>query len=644
MALDFAIKDFSRKKSVTYPYVITISLIVALAIFMIYFTMSLGLNLFTQNMADDQNDNENFFSGAINVIYSQFNTLILTLILILAFVMVVTITTTLIITKKRDISIMKALGTLPDRLYWFYIVEAYIIFILGFCLGYVIGLVAFGIFAIIIILLGFKILLLIDIFYTSILFFSCFIGIFVITGYKLRKIGNKEIIKSFSKDIPYEYNASKKFTIIPRWLSSLGFNLRIAISNTIRRKGEFIRFFLIFSIIFLIIFTLGLGSIVLNTSTKQWIHKSQGEDIVVIAHKDVVDAYSEMYEMYSDPSITVDEDDIDFFSAKYLFSKNQISNLYYMDEIEEIDERLIKFCDVEEIDGYYYEYGEEGSGGYRSVGQQRKGNYPIMGVDSNRILQDFEVEGRFFEREEAYDNMTIGDGLGYNFFDYALDQSLKVKDLTHKFHICGVIIDSFYNGYAGYVGLDVFWEELNLTNNEINLVLLKIEKNKYDNIEDELELLIEICLGVDFTFLLLDGIFGQNLDYLSNLTMYPLFIIIIMGIISILSLYNYQKAGLIEKAKDFLIMRAIGTKKRNIRRILALESFFVIIPALLLSLGAGMIINSIFLIDRVYLPSIYIPFMGIALLFGIMIVFNYLSLIPIMKKIDNFNIKDFDMY
>ena len=47
MALDFAIKDFSRKKSVTYPYVITISLIVALAIFMIYFTMKKPLGSFS---------------------------------------------------------------------------------------------------------------------------------------------------------------------------------------------------------------------------------------------------------------------------------------------------------------------------------------------------------------------------------------------------------------------------------------------------------------------------------------------------------------------------------------------------------------------------------------------------------------------
>jgi ABC-type antimicrobial peptide transport system permease subunit len=288
---------------------------------------------------------------------------------------------------------------------------------------------------------------------------------------------------------------------------------------------------------------------------------------------------------------------------------------------------LIKFCDVEELDGYHYYYGEEeGRGGYQTVGQGRKGNYPIIGVNPDDKIQDFEIEGRFFDDNDSYDNMTIGDGLAYNFFDYPLDQSLKIKDLGHRFHISGVIIDSFYSGNAG------------------NIVLLKIESGSYEDIEEELEEIIEKKLGNDFTCLLLDLIFEENLTYLSNLTLYPIILIIVMGVISILTLYNYQKAGLLEKAKDFLIMRAVGAKKKSLKRILSLEALFVIIPSLLLSLGVGMIINSIFLIDRAYLPPLYVPFIGISILFSAMVLLNYLSLIPIMKKIEKFSIKDFDIY
>jgi len=642
MSLDFALKDLTRRKSQTYPYILTIALVIGLAVFMANYTTTLGLNLVYQYLTegDKDVDNEYYFSGAINEIYSQFNILILTLILFMAFIVVVTITTTLIISKKRDIAIMKALGTLPEKLYGFYLLEVIIIFLIGFIIGLILGLVAFGIFSLFMILLGYKIILVIDILYTLALFLFCFFGIFFISGITLRRIGNQKIIKTFSKDISYDYSTLKGLTSIPRVISNLGFNLKIAIINTVRRKGEYIRYLFIFTIIFLLIFTLGLGTIVLNSSSQEWIHKSQGEDIVVIGHEDCVDAYADMYKMFSDPQISVDEGDINFTKPKYLFRFEDIVQIDNIDEVQEIDQRLIKFCDVRELDGYYYYFeDDEGTGSYQIVGQGRKGNIPIVGVNPDDVIQDFELEGEFFDNDDSFDNMSIGDGLAYDFFDYPLDQSLRIKDITHKFHISSVIIDSFYSGNAGYIGLDIFQKDLNFTNGEINIVLLRLESNSYKDIEEDLKAIIE-NLGDDFTLLLLDEIFEDNLKYLSDLTIFPLFLIIIMGIISILTLFNYQKAGLIEKARDFLIMKAIGAKKKSIKRILFLEALFIIIPSLLLSLAFGMIINSIFLIDRVYLPPLYIPFIITAIIFVTMIIFNYLSLIPIMKKVEKFNIKD----
>ena len=149
MSLDFALKDFYRKRKSNFPYVLTIALVIALAEFLIYFSISLGVNLIVQNniFYQEDIDNEYYFTGAINLIYTRFNTLILILVMVLAFIVVVVITTTLVIHKKRDIAIMKALGTLPDKLYGFYLLEAYIIFLFGFILGLILGLVSFGIFA-----------------------------------------------------------------------------------------------------------------------------------------------------------------------------------------------------------------------------------------------------------------------------------------------------------------------------------------------------------------------------------------------------------------------------------------------------------------------------------------------------------------
>ena len=645
---DFAIKDFTRKKEQTYPYILIITIVVAVAVFIIYFTSSIGLNQVSLSfLGSETTDNELFFSGAINLVYSQFNTFIITLLIVLTFTVVVVITTSLVITKKRDIAIMKALGTLPGNLYGFYLIECYLIFFIGFVVGLILGLMSFGVFTIVMFFLGVPLIIQIDFFYIPILLLSCLAGILVVTGYKLRQLGKENIIKSFSKDIRFDYDGSAGLTFLLLWLSKRGFNLKTAIVNTVRRRGEYRRYILIFSIIFMIIFTLGLGTIVLNTSSQEWIRRAQGENVVLIGHAEAVDYYSQMYEMFSDPSIEITKDDIDFTDSKYLFNLSDISAINDISAVQKVDERLIAFCDAEEIDGYHYlESDNVSESGYVIVGQQRTGNFPIIGVNYTDLIPDFEIEGEYPNASFSYLYMGVGDGLAYNFFDFALDQSMNLIDISHNFHVSAVVIDSFYNGYAGYVDLAQYQDYWNLTisQQEVNIVLLLITEGSYNDIEDDLKAILHTNLSTSFTCMSLDEIFEENLVYLSYLSFYPLFIILVLTIVSILALYNYQKAGLMDKARDFLIMRAIGSKVKALRRVMYLESLFIIIPSLLLSLSIGMILNTLILLDRVYLPPLFVPFAVMGIMFVVLLIINYLSLIPISRKLNQFKIKDFSMY
>ncbi|MHA2183705.1 MAG: FtsX-like permease family protein [Promethearchaeota archaeon] len=638
-SLDFALKDFYRRKSQTYPYLSAIIIVIAITEYLIYFTSSLGLNIFLQPSFY----NEFYFTGSINVIYTEFNTLIQILLIILAISIVVAISTTLVIHKKKDIAIMRSLGTLPQKLYSFYLLEVYIIFFIGFLFGVIIGFSLFGISSLIINTYYFSFPFQFDLIFTPILLVTCCLGIFFVTGYTLRKIGKQEIIKTFSKDIPYDYDASKTLHFIPKWLSSLGVNLKISVINTLRRRGEFKRYFVVFSLISTIIFTLGLGTIVLNSSSRQWISKSQGENIIVFGHEQVISNYSLMYKMFSDPDVLIDSNAINFTNPNYLFNLGDVEGIRSLEGVDGFDERLISFYDTQEIQGYHLFEDPDGSKYYKLIGQNRENSIPIIGVNPENVVQEFEIEGTFFSNEDAFNNMTIGDGLAYNMFDFALDQSLKLTTFGATYHISGVIIDAFFSGYAGYIGINEsrgFW---NLTSDEINLLVLKINPNFFNDIIGELDN-ISIVLGSDFTYLQLDSYFNENLNFLSSLSYYPMVLILIVAILAILSLYNYQKSGIMEKARDFLVMRAIGSNKKSLRKILFMESIFVIIPSLLLSIGIGMILNSIILFARVTLPSILVPLSLYGILFGVLTFFNFLSLIPIMKKFDKFSINDFNFF
>ncbi|MHA1191521.1 MAG: FtsX-like permease family protein [Promethearchaeota archaeon] len=630
-------KDFYRNKENSFPYVIIVSLIIALAEFLILFASSIGLNqLITYNF-----QNEFYFSGGLSYLYSNFTILIISLIIILAFIMILVVSSSLILSKKRDIAIMKSLGTIPRRLYSFYLTEVYIVFIIGFFIGLIVGLVAFGIFSLFMSSLGLSGFFYFDFFFTPILFLSSILGIFFVPGTIIRKLANRSAVKIFSKDIPFDLDASKSISFIPKWISAIGFNFKISVLNTLRRRGEYKRFLIVFSIISVIIFTLGLGTFVLSQSAQNWIHKAQGNNLIVIGHENLIEQYALMYEMFSDPSIIVDTDAFNFLDSQYLFNFSDIEEFALIPEISKIDERLLTFSDASELNGIIYLE----DGGYQIVGQERSGIFPILGVNTSNLIQNFELEGSYFTPSDSFMYMLIGDGLSYNFFDSPFDQSMRIEDLQHTFHVSGIVIDTFYSGHAGYIDSEIMREELNFTNHEINLVVLQLQSGiNDDEIEEQLNLIISGNLGENFTQLSLTSTFQKNQDFINSLGLFPNIIIFVLSVISLFSLYNYQKSGLIDKAKDFLIMRAIGSSYKSIKRILFLETFYAIIPSLFFSLGIGMILNSLVLFDRVTLPPLSVPFILFGILISLFLLFNYLSLSSLMKKIKKFSIKDFEIY
>ncbi len=554
--------------------------------------------------------------------------------------MILVVSSSLILSKKRDIAIMKSLGTIPRRLYSFYLTEVYIVFFIGFFIGLIVGLVAFGVFSLFMSSLGLSGFFYFDFFFTPILFLSGILGIFFVPGTIIRKLANRSAVKIFSKDIPFDLDASKRISVIPKWISAMGFNFKISVLNTLRRKGEYKRFLIVFSIISVIIFTLGLGTFVLSQSAQNWVHKAQGNNLIVIGNENLIEQYALMYEMFSDPSIIVNTDAFNFLDPQYLFNLSDIEEFAHIPEISKIDERLLTFSDASELNGIIYL--EEG--GYQTVGQERSGNFPILGVNTSNLIQNFELDGSYFTPSDSFMYMLIGDGLGYNFFDSPFDQSMRIEELQHTFHVAGIVIDTFYSGYAAYIDSEIMREELNFTSHEINLVILQLQSGVNDEIEDQLNLIISGNLGENFSMLPLTSTFQKNQDFINNLGLFPNIIIVVLSVISLFSLYNYQKSGITDKAKDFLIMRAIGSGYKSIKRILFLEMFYVIIPSLFFSLGIGMILNALVLFDRVTLPPLSVPFILIGILIGLFLLFSYLSIFSLMKKIKKFSIKDFEIY
>ncbi len=639
MNFDFALKDFYRKRKQNFPYVLAIALVIAFAEYFILFSLNIGF----RSVIQGNNVNSAFFLGGIGAIYSQFNDLILYLVIGLSVIVTTMTATTFILSKKRDLAIMRSLGTLPGNLHGFYLLEVVIVFFFAYAIGLIIGLISFGIHLGTAMILGFQVQIQINFMFSLIHFGCCFLGVIIFPGWMLIKFGKQNIIKSFSKDMQYDYDASKKMELIPRWLSRLGYNLKMAIINTVRRQGEFKRYLLIFSTIFTIIFSISLGSFVMGTSTREWIKNAQGEHVVVIGHEDTIRYYSQMYQMFSDPSVSVEIDDINFTNNNYLFESNALSELELLSGIDVIDERLMTFCNVTEATRTYgitIENPLETTYGFATVGSSRTGIYPVIGVNPKALVSNFELEGEFLPDNSS---VVVGDGLATQLFDDALKQGVKIDNFSYGPSVSGIVLDSFYGGFALYTNLSRFQVLLGYEN-KINLILLKLDSALDDTLGANLSVIVKNNLGSNFTYKVLDDIFNENLNFLFINSLYPLIFLVILGCIGLLCLYNYQKGSLVDKAQDIQIMRAIGIKNKHARKILFLETLFVVIPSLLLSLAIGMIFNALFLFERVQLPSISVPLLIILIIGGFACFLSYLGVVPIVKKINQVSIKNYEVF
>jgi ABC-type antimicrobial peptide transport system permease subunit len=630
MSLDFSIKDLYRKSRVNLPYVLTISSSITVSIFLILLSTSLDLSIFTDQQR--QYINIYFFSGYIYENYSKLSSILIVLIYILAIGFVMIIAFVFISGKKEDISIMKTFGTLPGRINKFYLIEVYLLFLLGFGIGLCFGVLSYTLFIYFMDIFTFSIMFTFNGLLILILFILCSIGCLIVSAIFLDRIGKKSVIRGLSKDIPYDTTAYR-LKYISKLIAALGRNIKLAILNIKRRKGKFKRYFILFLMISMIIFTIGLGVLVLRKTSKTWVNKAQGEDIIIMGHKDVVMAYTNMYSMFSNPDFLIHTHHIDFTDDRYLFNTSRLEEAENINSILKVDRRLVKFCYLQELQGY----STAENGEITTIGENRFGNFPVIGIKLDHLIQFYETKGFIFTPQNNNYTLTIGDGLANNLFESPLNQKIWFPNSGNEFFISGIFTDTFYSGFASYMDLHRFQSIVGVNSSTVNIALMKIIPKTLPYTISQLSPIIS-KLGEDFICISLDSVFTQNENFIETLTINNLTIIALMVIVSFFCLYNFQRGDLTDKLKDFLIIRAIGSKIKNLRRILFFEGLFILIGTVLLSFAGGLIINSLFLFENAVLPPLYVPLL---LLGGILVggnLINYISILLVLRKLKKVSI------
>lgn len=613
MSFNFAIKDLYFYKSQSKSYMKVNIAIIALAIFFVNIIPSLGLLFLPERI--------HTFTYTIIEIFTQYNLFLVILTLLLTIFIIISNNHALIQTRKKDIAVMKAVGTYPRQLYSFYLSELLIILIFTIIIGVIVGYVVF---------LGFFMIFnsnfpsafwLPDTFLGpslvgGILFFSYFVN-----GYEIRKIGRKSYNATKTGKISESLHA-KLNPITKKWLKNKSVNLTLAIKNLMRKKYLVREYVVMIAIAGMVMFTGIIGVLVLSNSGSTYIESAQGNNIIIIGAEPVVDSIDQGYQKFSnnsiEPLVMGNYTKEDYNLTSYTSEFKSIIQKY---ELNKWESRLYSVQTVYEHQGFAIINTQTiNETQYKLIGD---GNHsltvPVQGVEFGSTVQNWYHNGVLIN---FLSGASVGDSLAGEQFESALNQDISVYNnetgmkSVHK--INSIVIDPLNNGNSAYFNILDLQEGLG-RKNYTNLMFLDYsaisdDPEQVNELISDLEASILAQFGEGFVVRNFSDLFKQNLNSIHSAETITLGISIIMGILILYILYHYQTARVEEDQKDLIIIKALGAKRTDIRNSTFLEQGGMIILGLLLALMGTMILLIFFLMEESELPSVLVPlgmFLGI---------------------------------
>ena len=622
MTLNFAIKDLYHFKEQTKAHLKTNSSVIALAV--LFLNLANSMNLLTVHSPIS------YLTLTLFELITQYHLFLVILIILLVFAVMLNSNHAIVEHRKKDIGIMKAVGTYPNQLYSFYLTELLLLAFFSFIIGWAIGISLF--FIIFSILNGRYIGLqwIPDKFISIGIFVGLLLETFIVNGYEIRKIGRKSY--NYAKTGKFKNNIHAKLT--PTWkkiMIKLPISMKLAIKNLLRKQKDLRQSLSLITIAGMIMLTGLVGMIIVNESGVAYIHQAQGENIAVIGAPEVVNAYTNGYSRFSNDSIPeLQNGTYTDISNNITGMQDQLSAYFTNFSIESNfwEKRLFTVTTVTEVNGtilQHFSHDNITRTEFVYIGNgTRTRVIPIQGIVFSSSIQHWNYEGTLIDISNG---VVVGDTLAGELFENAYLQWMIYSNVetnqTYRHKINGVVIDSMNIGNSAYIPLIDLQDNLG-RNNYCNLILVDyseaLENGKYDEFFEG----ISEILGDQFEIVDLQPIFVHNENFLRSNQITTLILSSVIAMVIIYIIYQFQQGRLEEDKNDIIIFKALGGTTSNIRNMLFFEQVWLLFVGLTLSLTGTLFIMIFFFMQEAEFPSIWIP---LGLYAGVFTFFCFLSFI-----------------
>lgn len=571
----FPINDLLRRRFQTSLTIISLTLCVAATVYLLLFADNIGFEI--SLMVKDK------LTAGFSTIFAPFISFVGILMVIAGAVVVSFMVFAMMSHRMRDIGLMKASGCPNDLVFGYFMTELLIVILvsdfLGVILGILVNYASTGFFNFI----GFQISQKPVDLWLILFAFIFFFVLALIFGIKPVFDSTKvEPTKAISPIHRLRLSKEPGFKVV----SKSSFTTKIALRSLFRRRSATIRIILCLTTVFTLVTVAVAGGIIADQTTKGWAEGAIGRNIVLIAHKDVGSQYelllSKFYEAKEDLTFN-------YTREEYLMPEDILSQLDSVSGITDVEARLVLKTHAKEVQGIIF---GETTGDIQTVGDSREGESLIIGVEPEKVLSKWFLEGEFLKKDQAQEAL-IGDSLAQTLFSMPLDQSIRLFGID--FDVTGVCLDPINNGNVTYVPLETLQDTTSIL--KPNIVMVKVDLTNHTEILNQINAVVK-AINPDFDTFELDEVLDKTLSFLgymwSIITFLPLFSLIAAS----LSLIGYVVLAVAEQHQEFGILRAIGTKPKTVVKIISEQSFIVLLSSFAAGVPIGIIITLIILVSE----------------------------------------------
>ncbi|NHI88509.1 MAG: ABC transporter permease [Candidatus Thorarchaeota archaeon] len=580
----FASRDLKRRPFRTTLTLISLtSAITAITFVFLFGNVLLDVSTFTVSSA---------LTSSFGTFFSTFVWSILLLVFVLGIVVVSTTISLEMVTRRRDIGLMKSIGTLLDTIFDFFMAQSVIILLASIALGLTFGVILHmaGMIWLSSVVPGLQ--------FTNsfpVLQLAILAVVLIFAGYFSAQ---KPIYDTVQESPSLALNPDVGTKVrVSGFLDSFGLSFRIATKGTGRRLRGTRRTVISLFLSFTIASVLWIGGGVVHTTSSSYMTRSMGVNVVAIGNPDLLNSYYESYSLYGSPL----NSSFNYLSSSDMIPTGLVSSLQETFGVHKVEQRLVVYSQVEAKRAVIW---NEELQKYDIIGEDRPGSAVLVGINWDTTISDWYFEGR---TPENSGQIWIGGKMASDLFEDPLVQNLDV--LGNSLQIKAQAFDILNGGMMALMDLSMLQSFFGVSGSNLLLVQLA----DYDN--SLITSIASLAHSYGFDIFEQQEVLERNLGTIDAIwaLLNPLALVTLVG--AFLSLMNYLLVSVFGRLRDYVIMRSLGAKPSFLAKVMIAEGLDVGLRAGIPALIVSTLFSIYLLIPEAAVPSLaYLPISIIAVL------------------------------